>query len=115
MTSSPSPREMLIVSIRNNDIENFRVSLETLRHSRRGFSPAEALSLAVREASSPIVKYLIEQDKAPVAGLGPSRVSTALTWAVPGEDNLSKEEKAMGVWENLLENGWDVNSRESEE
>ena len=114
MSLSQSPREKLIVSIRNNDTENFRSAFDTLQCSRRGFSTKEALDLAIKEASIPIVIYLLEQEKAPVAELGPSRVCMAFICGAPEEDRGKKEEKAIGVWEILLENGWDVNCREPE-
>ncbi|KAL6716619.1 hypothetical protein ACLMJK_006187 [Lecanora helva] len=115
MASSQSPREMLFVSIRNDDIENFRTAFDTLQHSRRGFSAEEALALAIKKASVPIVKYLLEQEKTPVAGLQPYRVWMAVSRASEDEDRGKKEQNAIRVWQTLFEHGWDVNCRESSE
>lgn len=109
-SSSPPPREQIITGIQNNSIPDVRRAIETLRHSRKGFDPAWALTRAVKYAQPDMVRYLLESEGATVEGLGPFTVAAAA--AERGEGEMERVERMWGV---LVEMGWDVNVREGDE
>ena len=63
-----------------------------------------------------IVRYLLDQAGATVEGLQPQYVYYATNWKGNGEEvrdeNDGEMERVERTWELLLEEGWDVNSRE---